>query len=159
MLKKIIIFLLCILISPLVYANTEDEMIWNTIAPKQYQGELQYIEDNTFFNKHPFLSSFSCVTLVTIPFFFKSVEKSTEIDRNNYWYSRKQDFNNHISLCNNLSNKDEQTKCKISVLQNENGLTMQQKQLQAIQSLNTPQYSHSTTTRYGNTYHTNTYSY
>ena len=159
MLKKIFFLCFCLLLTQKVFANINEEIIWNSIAPKQYQGELQYIEDNTFVNKHPFISSFSCVTLVTIPFFYKSLEKSTEIDRNNYWYSRKEDFKSHISLCNNLSNKDDQTKCMISVLQNEKGLTMQQKQLLILQSLNTPHYSHSTTTKYGNTYHTNTYGY
>ena len=94
MLKKITFFVLFISLTQPVLANIDEESIWNTIAPKQFQGDLQYIEDNTFAGKHPFLGAFSCATIIGIPFFYKSIEKSSEIDKNNYWYSRKQDFKN-----------------------------------------------------------------
>ncbi|MBQ7126870.1 hypothetical protein IJO12_07275 [bacterium] len=127
---KKILFLLIILFSMNSVIAIESDITpnWNNVAPNKYAKDLQYIENNTFANKHPMLNSLSTMTIVGIPFAIKSKRNSTNIEENNYWYNRKQEFESQINLCKQLTDQNAKINCFSTVRQNEQTQTAQKKQ-------------------------------
>ena len=78
--KKIIIALIALLFN-FSFAS-EFEPKWENIAPQGYTN-AEYIKNNTFANKHPYLNMFTAMSLVGLPVSIVSLNKSNTIDTNN----------------------------------------------------------------------------
>ena len=110
--KKILIALLICSFCLSVYADEVDfSPKWANIAPAEYSNDVQYIENNTFNKKHPVLSVFTAMTLVGVPVVVVSKNKSEEIETNNYWYMRKNEFDEQVNFCKQMNNNDTKMAC------------------------------------------------
>jgi hypothetical protein len=118
-------------------------------------------------------------TLFMVPFPLIMSANDAKIEKNNQKYERyikmKEDFNNEIAQCNAVFKNDkdlyycyQNVKKQFITLSgnqsteynNAEQLKIQRQQLYQMYQMSRPHYSHSTTTTpYGETYHTNTYSY
>lgn len=109
---------------------------WSNIAPAEYSKDIQYIENNTFDKKHPCLSVVTAMTLVGVPVVVASRNRSEKIETNNYWYGRKNEFNEQINICKQMKNSDNKMACYNNVVQAEHSKTAQRQQLQMQQRAN-----------------------
>jgi hypothetical protein len=115
-------------------------------------------------------------TLFMVPFPLIMNQKDAKIEKNNQKYERyikmKEDFNNEIAQCNAVFKSDKDLyycyqdvkKQFITLSGNQsteyNNAEQLEIQRQQLYQMSRPHYSHSTTTTpYGETYYTNTYSY
>lgn len=96
----------------------EDIVEWSSIAPSEYIN-AEYIENDTFVNKHLLASTLSIFTIVGIPFVIKSSIKSNDINTNNYWYERRKNFEKEKAICMQIKDKDKQIESLIKLRQNE----------------------------------------
>ena len=84
--KLLISFLLAIVF--IVPVLAEEILEWKDIAPQKWSGNIEYQENNTFYNKHYGLYNTSCfvgaLVLVGIPFCSVAENKHIKIEDNNY---------------------------------------------------------------------------
>ena len=109
---------------------------WSNIAPAEYSGNIQYIENDTFDKKHPYLSVATAATLVGVPIVVTSRNRSAQIETNNYWYRRKKEFDEQVKICKQMKNSDNKMACYNGIIQSEHLKTTQRQQLQMQQKAN-----------------------
>ena len=135
--KKILIALLICSFCLSVYADEVDfSPKWANIAPAEYSNDVQYIENNTFNKKHPVLAVFTAMARVGVPVGVVSKNKSEEIETNNYWYMRKNEFDEQVNFCKQMNNNDNKMACYNNLIQSEHSKTAQRQQLQLQQRAN-----------------------
>lgn len=142
--KRILFCFLSLIITSAV-ANSRELVEWDSIAPANYVNAV-YKENTTFAYNHPVASALSTLTIIGIPFAFKSADKSASINENNYWYKRRVDFEAQRDLCNLIIDNDKKVACFVELRKSElqktdarkyaeTQLEMQQQQLNAINGL------------------------
>ena len=57
------------------------------------------------------------ISIVGIPFGAYMQAKNIKVDKNNYWVSRRKDFDNNVYNCQQLSDKDKLIECYLTVKQ------------------------------------------
>ena len=134
---KKVLFILLFFTCLTSFANEIDFVPkWSNIAPAEYSNDIQYIENNTFNKKYPVLSVFTAMTLVGVPVFVVSKNKSEEIETNNYWYMRKNEFDEQVNFCKQMNNNDNKMACFNNLIQAEHFKTVQHEQMQLQQRAN-----------------------
>lgn len=126
--KKIIILLLLIGINIQMSLASVPEPKWENIAPEGY-ANAEYQENTTFDNKHPYLSTLTAMTIVGLPVAITSRNRSEKIDTSNYWFKRKNEFDEQKEFCKAIKNQDSKMNCFNSLIQSEHNKTAQREQI------------------------------
>jgi len=100
---------------------------WEKVAPDYVN--VQYKKNETFAYNHPALNYLTAITIVGLPISMVSIYKSESINTNNYWYERKQQFDDEIKMCEQIKSNDNRINCYMTVSHNEQNKTMQREQL------------------------------
>ena len=128
--KNFFVIILLIFMTIPVYANVENlSPKWEDFVISKYSGNLNYIENNTFYKKHPALATLSAMTLVGAPSTIISQQRSIKIEENNYWYKRKEQFDSEINMCKQMKENDNKINCYMAVSHNEQNKNAQREQL------------------------------
>lgn len=180
--------LFCILTTILslskAFAISENAPKWdNLIAPQEYANEnLEYIQNTTVCSNKTWLCALGAISIVGIPAVIVSSSRSGQIERNNYWFKRKQEFETQRDLCDKINDNDKKMECFVKLRQTEQMKTLMQEEinlrkeeLYELRNHNTadrqryynyryyhnprPRYYNSTITPVGDTLHVNTTAY